>query len=957
MPILKGCGNVEDGQQACFNDNIYTCHDGSLILDTECGEKQYCEKNTLTCVDIPPDSCTIHYQDGDLARTQTIVSGEHKCLSGVMYTCNDGSPTSETCSTEVRFATPVCSDDELSCTIQCKDGLVVKTVEGAQVCDCPDDYIYQSTLDLCLEICSTPGAYRCDKNNPKQVQQCLETETVGIYAWQNTITCAADATPGVEESVCNADTGACDTVCRWGFKYSDDAHSSCTFRDSLCNKEDILCASSSMFYTCTDEGVWSTELTAITHPSILECHNGEIACINDGYSCSADGKELHYCNIDGSISYYDFSINQNLYYRIESCEISNQYSCTSVNDSFGCYQSCTEENANSNVCNNNNIYLSYSAQCIKDDNDNLVNVPDTMHYTFCGRAGCDFKTGSCIKSELHGQSCKTEGFVCDPDNEALVLYCDTQTYQLQYSCKERYNNNDYVCSTIDSSTDCRKNCHVEGETTYYCNGSYSMTSTCTKDDNGRLVMHRVDFTPFEYCEFGCNEDTGKCNTGITKDKLSCTDQKEMKCLQDGYEGCAAIGDEGVCYISKCDNEGELTYSCIDDSLYRFWTKYDVCTKDNNGNLVNIHGDYKMCSNSVCSFKTGQCTNSSLFETDCTDVGHNICDPDNNDLLLLCSYYGREFNDMTSCSRYGSDYVCMSLNDDEDSDCYRQCTSTPEPSYTCKTDTETHEEYSIKEICTKDAEDNETNHQIKSSCQFGCNSATGQCVSGIDSDGKSCTTAANEYCKTHGHAGCAVFDGAADCYDAECSEEKSTATCLDSDTFEMSECKTADDGKLYEITNIAACLCNTQTDSCSWGCSESEIKRCLEAGNAGCTLLKGNAECYQTTCTESDNIFSCQDSDTRTKTSCFTDDYGNMLASERNTICKDSCDDDTTSESYGYCVEDKPCVVACGEGYLSEGDYKCVKYPLPCGYGCTHSWYYSKGKYGSYTYDCQEADQY
>ncbi len=109
----KACGNVEDGQQACFNDNVYTCHDGSLILDAECGENQYCEKNTFTCVDIPSDSCTIHYQDGDLELTQTIAPGENKCLNAVVYTCNEESSTLSTltCPDE----TPICDETGTKC--------------------------------------------------------------------------------------------------------------------------------------------------------------------------------------------------------------------------------------------------------------------------------------------------------------------------------------------------------------------------------------------------------------------------------------------------------------------------------------------------------------------------------------------------------------------------------------------------------------------------------------------------------------------------------------------------------------------------------------------------------------------------------------------------------------------------------------------------------------------------
>ncbi len=108
---------VNNGADACDGDVLKTCNDGKLEVKQNCANNsQICDAATKTCKDPQITDCTV---DG-----QTVSTGKSVCSGVDIVTCNEGATSSQTCTTDVGFATAKCDDsgDVPACDFICNDG-------------------------------------------------------------------------------------------------------------------------------------------------------------------------------------------------------------------------------------------------------------------------------------------------------------------------------------------------------------------------------------------------------------------------------------------------------------------------------------------------------------------------------------------------------------------------------------------------------------------------------------------------------------------------------------------------------------------------------------------------------------------------------------------------------------------------------------------------------------------
>ena len=156
----------------------------------------------------------------------------------------------------------------------------------------------------------------------------------------------------------------------------------------------------------------------------------------------------------------------------------------------------------------------------------------------------------------------------DEEGEYILAWCRGKADQ----CKEAEQMIDYCLSVEDPDGDY----------------SYESSYICLKNTEGTFTAtDQSMYGDYMDCWDGCNVEGTQCKDAELVDGQCSTGQQEF-CASHGFAGCTAMEGEPQCHDGKCDKDGDvLNKSCETDEIGSFVT-YDVCLKDDNGDLVLIY---------------------------------------------------------------------------------------------------------------------------------------------------------------------------------------------------------------------------------------------------------------------------------------------------------------------------------------------------------------------------------
>jgi len=212
------CINGECVEAECVNDEDCPRQDCS-IYDTECkthGEvQQVCSNNV--CIELDEREC-FEKAGNVINEGGSCNNGEGICQNGEcveelpcpVTTCSQDSDCRQCCGDDGRhYRNGVCSEEGIcvyqnySCSFGCIDELGCCGYEGDFCCEGEDECYGDLTCsqeNICIteeETC-TKDTYRCDPNDNKKRQKCVELN--GITTWAEDVTCPLG---------CNVTTGEC----------------------------------------------------------------------------------------------------------------------------------------------------------------------------------------------------------------------------------------------------------------------------------------------------------------------------------------------------------------------------------------------------------------------------------------------------------------------------------------------------------------------------------------------------------------------------------------------------------------------------------------------------------------------------------------------------------------------------------------------------------------------------
>lgn len=97
----------------------------------------------------------------------------------------------------------------------------------------------------------------------------------------------------------------------------------------------------------------------------------------------------------------------------------------------------------------------------------------------------------------------------------------------------------------------------------------------------------------EYCGDFCDSATGLCAEDEAVEG-ECSTGETAQCEAYGYEGCAPVGGEAMCYVGTCTQKGHVINACAEYSS-GVYTETTTCVEADNGKLVMSYANEE-CAN-------------------------------------------------------------------------------------------------------------------------------------------------------------------------------------------------------------------------------------------------------------------------------------------------------------------------------------------------------------------------
>lgn len=652
----KGCGQTpvdgalcDDGKACTTKDAckgggcvgaVMSCDDSNSCTDDACDATKGCvhQANTKTC------------DDGDACTGKDTCNGGKCVVVDISKGCDDGNPcTDDSCDKLngcVTQANTAKCEDGNACTSgdSCSNGVC----SGKEICECKGDVdCAGKSKNLCAgELVCKAGT--CAVDLAKEItcaddgNACTTTACDSAKGSCKT-TAVADANP------CDADGDACTSndacktgVCVAGPNLDCDDKNPCT--DDACDPDGKKtgktgCVNTANTKPCDDGSVCTEGETCAAGV----CKAGKPKACDDGNACTDGicdpqkgcGFQLNTKPCDDGDVCTDADackLGTCVGGKAKVCDDSNQCT-TDVCDAK--LKKCVST-AHKGNCDDGSVCTT-GERCIGGKCG--YGTKKVCGYKACHTASCDAKTGACTYTPTPGcgGNC-TEDKHCKADSNVCTLeYCNTSTKKCAVKTMADGSkcNDGYACTKDEAckAGKCTNGKGVNCDDGNTCTSDLcdAATGKCTHKDNTAYCDDGDKCTYSDRCK------AGKCVAGTPKtcnDWKPCTadscDAKTAACVYTPIANCTATCavdtdcakstvacQEAYCYAKKeCRFKPVTNNSGCDDGNPCSAVSWCWSGKCLGGNLTSCD-DGNICTDDVCSSKTGKCE-SSNNQSSCND---------------------------------------------------------------------------------------------------------------------------------------------------------------------------------------------------------------------------------------------------------------------------------------------------------------------------------------------------
>ncbi len=578
---VTGLNCTDAEKAACSQPTLCDCATGANCTDAEKADCDKCQLGTLKCE-----------TDENGAVASVCDSSGKWVSSNCQYGCNGN----------------VCASDK--CEYSCKDGvsLSVSCLSGNSydvTCAASCDATAQKCVDMVIEniggVCN-PDEYK-DQCVGSMLGFCREGSIVAAY-------CSGGSSCQISSKLNGY--GDCVATC----EEAGDVKNECIY------DEDYECYVPSKTVCESINGV-NYEFSDVIDYCYTGCNDDNTGCKLEKENEFCSGSEPQACSDDGSYSIYCYQDKD--YGSFWTGDVCGETETCMVDDAgnAGCYEPCTEAEVGNviHVCQDYNyiffmVPVSEARVCTKIGENKYAYVVDEAQSVMCEHE-CSATDNLCVLlddseggvcDETYNASCKNDNSIAlncyDPGDDGYIYGEDCSALGENYFCTVDTDNNIAGCVERCTEKDATSKRCVEGDYAYEV-----VETKCIEDPELGLVWGMGE-TLYE-CADVCSDDASDCERNMDEEYTPCDDTYTEKCVNGfalycGYDSVVNAldceSDSQICVVNDanyadcydlCIKEGEVLKEC--DEYYEEAVTY-VCTRLENGMLVNMIQNYEECAN-------------------------------------------------------------------------------------------------------------------------------------------------------------------------------------------------------------------------------------------------------------------------------------------------------------------------------------------------------------------------